>query len=200
MDRAFQRTKILTNHLLQSSPSSPAQIPSLSSNACLDYSPPELSEGYAFDIKEMRQLLDGHHVADRDWLFGMMMQSKLFNPRVRGGKVFVSPDYNQSMEQQREMTWKRIVYLLERGVFKGWLTEKGEEAEMRKFAYFEAVGLFDHSIAIKLGVHFFLWCVIRFSFLFKSVGFWLCCFILLLKMYNFTFWLSICDGFGWKWR
>ncbi|XVF02074.1 hypothetical protein REPUB_Repub04eG0144800 [Reevesia pubescens] len=158
MDRAVQRTKILTNHLiLQSSPYSPAQTPSLSSNACLNYSPPELSENYAFDIKDMRKLIDGHHVEERDWLFGLIMQSNFFNPRVRGGKVFVSPDYNQSMEQQREITRKRIEYLLERGVFKGWLTEKEEEVEMRKFACFEVLGMFDHSITIKLGVHFFLW-------------------------------------------
>ncbi|OMP10220.1 hypothetical protein COLO4_04707 [Corchorus olitorius] len=160
MDRAIRRTKILTDHLLQiqsSASSSTDQKPSLSSNVCLSYSPPELSEGYAFEIKEMRKLLDGHHVEERDWLFGMMRQSKLFNPRVRGGKVFVTPDYNQSMEQQREMTWKRIQYLTERGVFKGWLTERGEEAEMRRFAFFEVLGIYDHSIAIKLGVHFFLW-------------------------------------------
>ncbi|PPD81779.1 hypothetical protein GOBAR_DD21296 [Gossypium barbadense] len=38
----------------------------------------------------------------------------------REGKVFVLPNYNQSMEQQREMTLKRTKYLQERG-FKGWL-------------------------------------------------------------------------------
>ncbi|XWS39386.1 hypothetical protein CRYUN_Cryun18bG0049300 [Craigia yunnanensis] len=157
MDPAFQRTKILTNHLLQSSLSSHARTPSLSSNACLNYSAPELSENYAFGIKEMRKLIDGHHVEERDWLFGLMRQSKVFNPKVRGGRVFVSPDYNQSMEQQREMTLKRIEYLPERGVFKGWLTEKGEEVEWRKFACFEVLSIFDHSLATTLGVHFFLW-------------------------------------------
>lgn len=47
--------------------------------------------------------------------------------------------------------------MLERGVFDGWLTEKGLESEMRKLALFEVIGTFDHSLAIKLGVHFFLW-------------------------------------------
>lgn len=108
----------------------------------------------------MRKLSDGHHVADRDWLFGLMTQSKLFCPRERGaGRVFVGPDYNQSMEQQREMTLRRIEYLLGRGVFEGWLTGKGPEAEFRKLAFLEVLGIFDHSLAIKLGVHFFLWCV-----------------------------------------
>ncbi|KAE8733746.1 Acyl-coenzyme A oxidase 3, peroxisomal [Hibiscus syriacus] len=154
MDRAFQRTRILTNHLLLSSP---AQTACLTSNDCFNYSPPELSEKYAFDVNEMRKLMDGHDVEERDRLFGLIIQSKLFNPRVRGGKVFVLPDYNQSMEQQREMTWKRIEYLLERGVFKGWMTGEGEDVEMKRFACFEVLGLFDHSISIKLGVHFFLW-------------------------------------------
>ncbi|MBA0766103.1 hypothetical protein Gotri_015178 [Gossypium trilobum] len=155
MDRAFERTKILTHHLLQSSPS-PVQT-SLSSNACFNYTLPELSEKYAFDTKEMRRLIDGHHLEVRDRLFGMMSQSKLFNPRVRGGKVFVSPDYNQPMEQQREITLKRIDYLFDRGAFKGWLTEQGEEIELRKFASFEVFGTFDHSMGTMLAVHFFLW-------------------------------------------
>lgn len=71
--------------------------------------------------------------------------------------MFIAPDYNQSMEQQRQMTMKRIAYLLDRGVFKGWLTDRGVDAELRKFAFFEVIGIFDHSLAVKLGVHFFLW-------------------------------------------
>lgn len=69
----------------------------------------------------------------------------------------MSPDYNQSMEQQRGVTMKRIEYLRERGVFDGFLTGRGPEAEMRKFALFDAFAVYDHSLAIKLGVHFYLW-------------------------------------------
>lgn len=94
---------------------------------------------------------------DRDWLFNLMMQSNLFNPKIRGGKVFVVPDYNQSMEQQREITMKRIEYLTRHGVFEGWLTGKSFESEMRKLALLEVIEIFDHSLAIKIGVHFFLW-------------------------------------------
>lgn len=152
MDRVTWRTQVLSNHLNQPSMSSP-----LSPNPCIGFSPPELSEPFEFDTKEMRKLLDAHNLEDRDWLFGLMKQSKLFNPREAGGRVFVSPDYNQSMEQQREMTMKRIAYLLDRGVFEGWLTEKGVEAELRKLALHEVIGIYDHSLAVKLGVHFFLW-------------------------------------------
>ncbi|NP_001280826.1 acyl-coenzyme A oxidase 3, peroxisomal-like [Malus domestica] len=153
MDRVTWRTRVLSNHLNQPSWSSNP----LSPNPCLGFSPPELSEPFEFDTKEMRKLLDAHNLEDRDWLFGLMKQSKLLNPREAGGRVFIAPDYNQSMEQQRQMTMKRIAYLLDRGVFKGWLTDKGVDAELRKFAFFEVIGIFDHSLAVKLGVHFFLW-------------------------------------------
>lgn len=61
------------------------------------------------------------------------------------------------MEQQREMTMKRISYLLDKGVFQGWLTDRNPDSELRKFALLEAIGMYDHSLSIKLGVHFFLW-------------------------------------------
>lgn len=105
----------------------------------------------------------------------------MFNPQEKGGRVYVSPDYNQSMEQQREMTMKRIAYLLERGVFDGWLTGKGLESEMKKFALFEVLGIFDHSLAIKLGVHFFLWCVFYY---FNVLGH---CFLLFLGILYLQF-------------
>lgn len=105
----------------------------------------------------MRIYLDYHNLPDRDWLYGLITQSRLFNPNQRGQKLFVSPDYNQSMEQQREMTMKRISYLLDKGVFQGWLTDRNPDSELRKFALLEAIGMYDHSLSIKLGVHFFLW-------------------------------------------
>lgn len=156
MEKINFRTKILSRHLQPTTPINPS---SLTSSPCLNYTPPELTEEAAtsFDVKLMRKLMDGHHVEDRDWLFGLIIQSKLFNPREKGGKVFVLPDYNQSMEQQREMTMKRIEYLLGHGVFQGWLTGKGPESELRKLALLDVVGIFDHSLAIKIGVHFFLW-------------------------------------------
>jgi acyl-CoA oxidase len=111
----------------------------------------------------MRKLLDGHNLEERDWLFGLIIQSGLFNRREVDGRVFVSPDYNQSMEQQREMTMKRIAYLLDRGVFRGWLTGDGPQEELRKLALHEVIGMYDHSLAVKLGVHIFLWYTYLFS-------------------------------------
>lgn len=52
---------------------------------------------------------------------------------------------------------RRVQYLLERGAFEGFLTGEGTEAELKKLACFEVFAMYDHSLAIKLGVHFFLW-------------------------------------------
>ncbi|KAJ0989396.1 hypothetical protein J5N97_007752 [Dioscorea zingiberensis] len=159
MDPAEQitrRTSVLSRHLRQPTPHS-ISSGELAASPCLHYTPPELSEKPAtFDTRELRRVLDGHDVEIRDWLFRLMEGSPLFR-RVAGGAVFAAPDYNQTMEQQREATMRRIGYLLDNGAFDGWLTRPGPESELRKFAAFEAVGIYDHSLAIKLGVHFFLW-------------------------------------------
>ncbi|KAM7274668.1 hypothetical protein ACFE04_016534 [Oxalis oulophora] len=156
MERALHRTQILTNHQLLLH--SPNPTLSLSENPCLHYTAPDLTETYAFNLNEMRKLLDGHNLEDRDWLYSIMEESALFNPMERGGgRVFVAPDYNQSVEQQRQTTMKRIEFLLHKGVFKGWLTDPGHDAELRKLAFTDVLTIFDHSLCIMLGVHFFLW-------------------------------------------
>ncbi|KAI3457170.1 hypothetical protein Pfo_013833 [Paulownia fortunei] len=157
MEKVNFRTQVLTRHL-QDNHRVAITPTAISRSPCLSYTPAEASEQpFSFDVNSMRKLMDGHNLEDRDWLFNLMIQSKLFNPKLRGGKVFVVPDYNQSMEQQREITLKRIQYLLDHGVFEGWLTGKGFEDEMRKLALLEVIEVYDHSLAIKIGVHFFLW-------------------------------------------
>ncbi|KAL6839414.1 hypothetical protein ACP4OV_030684 [Aristida adscensionis] len=125
---------------------------------CLSYAAPESSEPPpAFSPAEFRALLDGHHLGERDWVFRAMEESPLFCPRRRGGgRAFVSPDYNEGKEAQREATMRRIGELARGGVFRGWLTEPGADAELRKLALLECLGVYDHSLAIKIGVHFFL--------------------------------------------
>lgn len=149
MDAASFRAKVLSGHLQNSS----SQQPLIQSSTCLNYSPPDHSEPVFFDTKEMRKLMDGHHWEHRDMVYKLIIQNELFVRRNRGGKVFVTPDYNQSKEQQRVMTMKRIEYLVSQGVFDGFLTSD----ELRSFAIADSVGAYDHSLGIKLGVHFFLW-------------------------------------------
>ncbi|KAM1655211.1 hypothetical protein ACFX13_007539 [Malus domestica] len=91
---------------------------------------------------------------------GSAISSRIWYPINRFRITQFKPGFwtrRKSMEQQRQITIKRIAYLLDRGIFKGWLTDKGVDAELRKFAFFEVIRIFDHSLAVKLGVHFFLW-------------------------------------------
>ncbi|XP_072961049.1 acyl-coenzyme A oxidase 3, peroxisomal-like [Typha angustifolia] len=154
---ASRRATVIAGHLRQTPPASCSS--SLETIMCLHYTPPELSEKPpAFDSGELRRLIDGHHVEARDWLFRVMEESPLFcRRRHGGGMAFVAADYNQTKEQQREMTMRRIGYLKSRGVFDGWLTDTGVEAAMRNFAFLECLAIYDYSLAIKLGVHFSLW-------------------------------------------
>ncbi|THU45251.1 hypothetical protein C4D60_Mb02t15870 [Musa balbisiana] len=152
---AARHVAVIAGHLNCQSPSAAAP---LALAACLHYDPPELSEKPpAFDLAALRRVLDGHDLAARDWLFRLMEESPLFCPRRRGDRTFVAPDYNQTKEQQRAVTMRRIEYLLRRGVFEGWVTGSGPEAELRKLAFFECIAIYDHSLSIKLGVTYFLW-------------------------------------------
>ncbi|KAI3744108.1 hypothetical protein L1987_57183 [Smallanthus sonchifolius] len=155
MDRVSFRTQVLTRHLNNHHSTS---TDLLHPATCLSYSPPELWEQPPdYDTKSLRKLLDRDSMEEIDYMFNLMIQSNLFCRRERGGKVFILPDFNQSMEQQREMTMRRIGYLREQGVFDGWLTRKGPDAELSGFTRANSCGVFDHSFGIKLGVHFFLW-------------------------------------------
>lgn len=156
-----RRAAAIARHLAGLSPRDAAAVAAaLEPSACLSYGPPESSEpAPAFSPLELRSLLDGHHLRERDWAFRAMEESPLFCQRRSGGKVFVSPDYNEGKEGQREATMRRVGYLARRGVFRGWLTEPGPDAELRKLALLECLGMYDHSLAIKIGVHFFLWYV-----------------------------------------
>ncbi|KAK9689791.1 hypothetical protein RND81_09G081300 [Saponaria officinalis] len=129
----------------------------MGSSACSTYSDPDLAEPITFDTTEMRALLDMHNVEDRDSLFNLITQSNVFNPRKLGSKLFVSPDYNQSMEHQRMMSRKRLQYLVDQGVFKGWISERGADIELKKIALHDVVSVYDHSLTVLVGAQYFLW-------------------------------------------
>ncbi|XP_071705503.1 acyl-coenzyme A oxidase 3, peroxisomal-like [Rutidosis leptorrhynchoides] len=155
MDRANFRTQVLTRHF----PNHDKPVADiLHATSCLSYISEESTEFAShLDTKSLRKLLDGDSIDEIDHMFNLMLQSELFCPKERGGKVYISPDFNQPMEQQREMTVKRINYLREQGVFDGWLTMKGPRAELSGFTRANSCGVFDHSLGIKIGGHFFLW-------------------------------------------
>ena len=104
----------------------------------------------------MRLLLDGHDLETRDWAFELMAKSDLFVSRRVGEGVFASPDFNQPMDELREKTLERFMFLGSKGTFKDFFSVSVEES-LRRTALFETIGIFDHALAIKLGVHFHLW-------------------------------------------
>jgi len=96
-----------------------------------------------------------------DEMFGIFARNKLYWPNQKAGSdgrpVYTAMDYNTTKEEQREVTFKRILFLRDAGYFRGWLTNDDTENVRRKAAMHEAIGIYDHSMAIKLGVHIHLW-------------------------------------------
>lgn len=112
----------------------------------------------AFDKSEMRRLLDGHDLELRDGLFSLMASSDLFvSSRIGGDTVFASPDFDEPMDAMREKVWERIRFLLRHDVFKNFLTDQSVASYLRRNAVFETLNIFDHGLAVKLGVHYNLW-------------------------------------------
>ncbi|KAG0576313.1 hypothetical protein KC19_5G071100 [Ceratodon purpureus] len=152
-DRAGWRIRVLTKHLRHLIPGT-----SLEASICLAYEPPEVNSGdAAFDKSAMRALLDGHDLETRDWLFNLMAKSDLFVSRKVGDKVFASPDFNEPMDEMRDKTLERIFFLLRNGVFKDFLKDNSIENSLKQMAVWEVLGIFDHALSVKLGVHFILW-------------------------------------------
>lgn len=56
-----------------------------------------------------------------------------------------------------QITFERIMHLKDKGLFKSWLTSDDPKEAYKKAAMHEAISIYDHSMAIKLGVHVHLW-------------------------------------------
>uniref|UniRef100_A0A7I4CTY5 Acyl-coenzyme A oxidase n=1 Tax=Physcomitrium patens TaxID=3218 RepID=A0A7I4CTY5_PHYPA len=115
------------------------------------------ADNSSFDKSIMRELLDGHHVDLRDSFTDLLMSSDLFTSKRVGDRVFASPNFNLTMAEQRDKTLERILFLRSEGVFKGWLSDSSVDDALKRAALFETMGIFDHSLVIKLGVHIHLW-------------------------------------------
>ncbi|MCO5578202.1 hypothetical protein L7F22_032040 [Adiantum nelumboides] len=153
--RATGRMTVLLQHLTPAMTSTASPLHPL---PCLGFSPAESnSDPPSFDLLSMRKLLDGHNIEERDQVFKLMENSDLFILKHIGGDIFLGADYNQPMEAQRSITMERIQFLLQKGVFRGWLTNDDLQFAFARSAVHESLGTFDHSLGIKLGVHFHLW-------------------------------------------
>ena len=54
------------------------------------------------------------------------------------------PDFNKGKEGQRGATMRQI---MRHGVFRGWLSEDGAEAELHKIALLDCIDVYGHSLA-----------------------------------------------------
>lgn len=61
------------------------------------------------------------------------------------------------MDEQREKTMERIRFLAQQGLFKDSFSPPTLEKSLEQTVLFETLGIFDHSLVIKLGMQFHLW-------------------------------------------
>lgn len=118
---------------------------------------PAAAEAPSFDKHAMRRLLEGHDIETRDRVFNLMIESDLFVSKRIGDKVLVSPNFNQPRDDCREQTVARVRYLQSKGVFNGWATDRSYEGGLRHLASYETLSMFDHSLIVKIAVHYHLW-------------------------------------------
>ena len=112
-----------------------------------------------FCPRSMRSVLFGESVKAYDRVFAFAKDNPLFwvNPNPPEGHLFTGTDYDMPKKEQRELTFKRILCLRDAGFFDGWMTDMTPNGMRESLAFSEAFGMLDHSLTIKIGVHFRLW-------------------------------------------
>eukprot|EP00271_Cylindrocystis_brebissonii_P008928 TRINITY_DN23463_c0_g1_i1.p1 TRINITY_DN23463_c0_g1~~TRINITY_DN23463_c0_g1_i1.p1 ORF type:complete len:695 (-),score=132.58 TRINITY_DN23463_c0_g1_i1:105-2189(-) len=159
--QAARRMRVLQEHLALATVNS-GMLEGVEASPCLKYESPERLAGDGlplFNPKDMRQLLDGESAKVLDEMFTIFAANHIFwtKDSPQAGQLYTGLDYNSTKEEQRNITFDRLMFLRDRGVFRNWLTTKNVE-EMRKYAVqHEAIGYYDHSMGVKLGVHVHLW-------------------------------------------
>eukprot|EP00850_Spirogloea_muscicola_P002206 SM000008S22295 [mRNA] locus=s8:979861:985310:+ [translate_table: standard] len=152
--RAARRSAMLAQHLAQQQ-RSPSPSSQLEVAQCLNYVSPEEAAGSpSFDPRQLQKLLDAHNMETRAEMYELFKDNKVFWPNKDakiGGQLYTAMDYNTSKEDQRNATFDRILFLRDRGHFKGWLTSDDPKEIGKKVAMHEALGVYDHSIGVKLG-------------------------------------------------
>jgi len=96
-----------------------------------------------FCRQRMRALLDAHDIAFRDRIYAMFEQhADLFTPR-----------YGLTVPEERELVMARWAVIREAQLLKGTLNYS-PEARGRYDAVMESCGYVDHSLEVKMGVHY----------------------------------------------
>lgn len=106
------------------------------------YPPGVVAARPAFDVKKMRELLDMNNFELRD-SFYELFRNPVFAHR-----------YNETLEQERTRTIQRWRLIAKTGVFINTLREFTVEGRQRYEATMESVAAVDHSLDIKMSVHY----------------------------------------------
>eukprot|EP00270_Netrium_digitus_P019609 TRINITY_DN7772_c0_g4_i2.p1 TRINITY_DN7772_c0_g4~~TRINITY_DN7772_c0_g4_i2.p1 ORF type:complete len:699 (+),score=165.27 TRINITY_DN7772_c0_g4_i2:47-2143(+) len=159
--RARRRVGIISRHVADTTVDY-QHAPLVEGLPCFKYSTPEAGEDvFSFDPHAVRVSLDGDYMQTMDEMFRVFASNPIFWPQGRrqqqSGPLYVGMDYNSTKEEQRAVTFERILFLRDRGYFKGWLTNDDPTVVKQMAAMHEAIGIYDHSMGIKLGVHIHLW-------------------------------------------
>lgn len=155
-----RRAALLASHLAGPSGFTAEIDSSIAAMPCLQYQPPESHTGtIEFDPSSLRSILDTTSVKILEETFEIFKNNKIFWPKgtPQGGQLYTSMDYNSTKEEQREVTFQRILFMRDHGFFRNWLTTEDPVEMDRKSAMHEAIGIYDHSMGVKLGVHIHLW-------------------------------------------
>lgn len=106
------------------------------------YPPGVVAARPAFDKMKMRQILDMNNFELRD-SFYRLFKNPIFAPR-----------YNETLAEERARTIQRWRLIAKTGVFHNALRKFTVEGRQRYEATLESVGALDHSLDIKMGVHY----------------------------------------------
>jgi len=96
----------------------------------------------AFDVARMRSLIELNDHELREQLYNLFKEP-VFHPR-----------YGETLAQERERTMRKWQRIAESGVFHGSISAGTAAGRRRYEAIMETVGMLDHSLDIKMSVHY----------------------------------------------
>lgn len=146
-DRAQQRLAVTMRHIspdLFGDNQHAAEGVSLSSENCRAQSKVSISGSESFNVQEMHQLLNADDQKWRDLALKMIRQNS---------DVFYRK-YGQSKEEHRDMVTKQLMRIGKLGL----INMRNYKRDYIKYrGILDTIGMFDHSLSVKLGVQYLLW-------------------------------------------
>eukprot|EP00177_Eucheuma_denticulatum_P003820 GFKZ01006903.1.p1 GENE.GFKZ01006903.1~~GFKZ01006903.1.p1 ORF type:complete len:342 (+),score=35.79 GFKZ01006903.1:535-1560(+) len=106
------------------------------------YPPSVIPTTPAFDVSKLRQILDVSHLHLRDGLYNLFKQP-LFHPQ-----------HDLPLHQQRALVMKRWHAIIKTAVLENSIAAGTADGRRKYEAVIESIGVLDHSLDIKMAVHY----------------------------------------------